>query len=143
MRVFFFLIIVILCACARVNVSSQVQQDPLLYKVENIESINDLSIVYASRQDTLYKILSLKDARQVSRCEKIKAGRYYSFRLHSRRKNLSTVNGQPIGPVNYRDIHCYTYADGTEKGTEVCIEPEKGIHDLYYADNLQGLCLIK
>ena len=108
------------------------------YKVYKIETINDYYLIYATKKDSLYKIVSKKES-STSNCTKIRLNNYYNFKLHSRRENAPTIGGVKLNPVNYLDVHCYMY----DKDTKICIDTKNGIYDLYYADNVKGLCFIK
>lgn len=108
------------------------------YKVYKIETINDYYLIYASKNDSLFKIVSKKDLSALN-CSKIRLNNYYNFKLHSRRENAPVINGVKMDPVNYLVINCYKY----DKDTEICIDAKNGIFDLYYADNVKGLCFIK
>ncbi|URC11861.1 hypothetical protein [Flavobacterium sp. B183] len=108
------------------------------YMVYKIDKENDYYLIYAKKKDSLYKIVS-KNESPISDCNKIKINNYYDFKLHSRRENSPTIGGIKLNPVNYLDIQCYTY----DKDTKICIDIKNGIFDLYYADNIKGLCFIK
>ena len=110
----------------------------LLTEVYKIDKENDYYLIYAKKKDSLYKIVS-KNESPISDCNKIKINNYYDFKLHSRRENSPTIGGIKLNPVNYLDIQCYTY----DKDTKICIDIKNGIFDLYYADNIKGLCFIK
>ncbi|WP_334126982.1 hypothetical protein [Empedobacter brevis] len=117
------------------NSSKQLSENKIEYKVDKIESLNNWNIIYLSRGYNKYKLVSLKTENK--ECHKIKEGKTYNFILHSRRENPPIINGIKLEPVNYLDLHCYAY----DNETEICIEPEKGINDLYSAENLNGLCI--
>jgi len=108
------------------------------YKVYKIETINDYYLIYAKKKDSLYKIVS-KNEPSISGCQKIKLNNYYNFKLHSRRENAPTIGGVKLNPINYLDVECYMY----DKDTKICIDAKNGIFDLYYAENVKGLCFIK
>jgi hypothetical protein len=63
------------------------------------------------------------------KCEKtISKGKYYKLQLIEKDTPLL---------MNYIDIQCYSFNDSTI----ICIEPKKGVFDLYYCSNLEGLCI--
>ncbi len=107
----------------------------LLYKVIKIDSINKWKIIYATRNDSLFKIVSKN--YENNNCAKIQKKHFYAFQLNSRKENAPEINGLKLKPVNYLDIECY----GFDENTRICIEPKKGIYDLYFAKNLKGLCI--
>jgi len=111
------------------------KKEELKYKVDKIEFLNNWNVIYLSRGYNKYKLISYKAENRG--CRKIKEGKKYNFILHSKKENPPVINGIKLDPVNYLDIHCYAY----DNETNICIEPEKGIDDLYSAENLKGLCL--
>jgi hypothetical protein len=138
MRTLFFLIPILICSCGNSKIISQ-KEDRLFFKVKKIDSINNWYIIYASKQDSLFKIVVKKEITTNINCSKIIRGQSYDFKLHSRKTNYPEINGIKINPGNSLDIACYTF----DENTNICIEPKKGIYDLYYAENLKGLCILK
>jgi hypothetical protein len=102
------------------------------YRVTKIDSINYFYLVYAQKKDSLYKIVSKKEAH--IDCKKIKVGVSYKFVLHSMRENAPIIGNIKIAPVNYADVNCYQF----DEKTKIC--KEEGIYDLYFVNNLHGLC---
>lgn len=137
MRKLFFLIIVLVSSCKNSKIANQT--NPFSYLVKKIDSKNNWNIIYASKQDSIFKIIVRKEAGIINDCEKIVVGGYYLFKLHSRKKDVPEINGIKIEPINNLDIQCYSY----DNETSICIEPQKGIFDLHHAENIKGLCLIK
>ncbi|MGV0923457.1 hypothetical protein [Empedobacter tilapiae] len=129
------LITIIIFVSISCNSSKKLLENELNYKVEKIESLNNWNIIYLNRGNSKYKLVSLK--KENRECNKIKVGKTYSFILHSRGENPPVINGIKLKPINYLDINCYSY----DSETEICIDPEKGINDLYSAENLNGLCI--
>ena len=105
------------------------------YKITKIDSINDWYVIYAKRGKNVYKIVSKKE-KNCSDSLKIKVGNAYKFHLISRKHNPLKIGNIVVKPQNSLDIQCYSY----DKDTEICIEIENGIYDLYNTDNLIGLC---
>ena len=132
---------ILLCICSVLTLLScstpkgiaQGQKEEPGYLIKKIKSKNSWHIIYAQKQDSLYKIVVGKD---------------YDLELKSRRENVPVINGVKLKPVNYLDVkspaydkegvECYSY----DEKTEICIEPKKGIYDLYYMDDLKGLCYL-
>ncbi|GGD64375.1 hypothetical protein GCM10011514_30430 [Emticicia aquatilis] len=137
MRKLLFLIIVLVSSCKNSKIANQTNQ--LSYLVKKIDSKNNWNIIYASKQDSIFKIIVRKEVGIINDCEKIVVGGYYLFKLHSRKKDVPDINGIKIEPINNLDIQCYSY----DNETSICIEPKKGIFDLHHAENIKGLCLIK
>ena len=68
------------------------------FKIEKIQSIRDNYIIYASRSDTLYKIISQKVFKRDA--QKIKEGKVYRLKIVSYFKNFypSIVNSLTVSP---------------------------------------------
>jgi hypothetical protein len=114
------------------------KNDNKSYLIKKIVSKNDWLVVYAEKQDSLFKIVVGNESSQPNNCKKIKVGETYFLNLKSRRKNAPEIGGVKLNPINYLDIECFAY----DENTEICIEPEKGIYDLYYTFNLKGYCYV-
>jgi len=128
----------ILMSCLSSNTSAQSDNNSD-YLIKKIKSKNSWLIIYAERQDTLYKIVVGKEDVANTKCRKIAVGKNYNLDLYSRRENAPEIGGVKLKPANYLDVQCYSY----DEKTEICIEPKKGIYDLYYTKDLKGLCYIK
>lgn len=100
--------------------------------VNRIDSIDNFYLIYVDKNDSLFKIVSQKE--MIVNCKKIKVGSKYNFVLRSIRNNAPTIGNIKIVPVNHLDTHCYQF----DTNTKIC--KEDGVHDLYFVDNLKGLC---
>lgn len=110
-----------------------------LYVIKSIDSVNNWYVILAVKRDSSYKIVVKKEKEHDAKCEKpIVVGQSYHLELHSRKNEAPVINGIKIKPVNYLDIQCYTY----DENTVICIEPQKGIYDLFHTSNIKGLCYI-
>lgn len=105
------------------------------YYVYKIDSINNYYLVYAEKNDSLFKIISEKTGNE--NCKIIKKKEYYSFELTSFRDNPPKLNGVSLIPINYLDVKCFMFNDSTE----ICFE--RKIHDFHFTKNLKGLCYIE
>lgn len=103
------------------------------YKVFKIDSINSYYLIYAEKNDALYKIVSKKEKESIF--NRIQVNHFYPFKLTSRRDNAAVINGVKLSPQNYLDIECYVYDDSTS----ICIERDS-INELHHASNIKGLC---
>jgi hypothetical protein len=108
-------------------------QDTTMYKVYKIDSINNYYLIYARRGNSLFKIVSEKI--RVEQCRCISQGNEYTFQLHS----MSHINGKPITPPASAMEVSGMYVDKT---TIINFEGDS-IRDLYYGDNIKGLCFTK
>lgn len=107
------------------------EQRSLGYKITKIDSVNNLYLIYANRNDSLFKIVSLN--QKSTNCTPLKINGIYPLTLHSRFEGKYAIKSQ------YSDFNIlYNYY-----GTFVSLEKERGIRDLFTADNLKGLCLCK
>src|SRR6218665_62905 len=127
----------ILFSCSSSNFLTQ-DKSASGYLIKKIRTKNSWYIIYAEKQDSLYKIVTGREKGNEN-CQKIVVGKYYNLELYSRRENAAVINGIKLKPVNQLDIECFEYDDKTQ----ICIEPKNGIYDLYYTRDLKGLCYLK
>ena len=99
----------------------------LKFTVTKIDSTKRLYVIYAKKLDTLYKIISHKDSSS-SDCVRIKVGKSYNLNIKSVFANSASL----------LHINAYKYENDVvrigDKGT---------LWDLFYCDNLKGLCYNK
>lgn len=105
-----------------------------LYKVFKLDSINDWYLIYALRKDTVYKIVSHKENNQD--CELIRVGSKYKLSLKSMTEVAPVINGVKMVPMNYLDIS-HMFDENT------AIRVDNGSYDLYFTDNIKGLCFVR
>jgi hypothetical protein len=134
------MIFVLLCSCVDSKDSNNTSHSGSLYLIKAIDSVNKWYTIYATRNDSSYKIVVKKAEHQNLECKRmIMVGQSYKFVLSSRKNEVPEINGVKIKPVNSHDIQCYSYDDSTN----ICIETKKGIYDLYHTPNIRGLCYIE
>lgn len=134
------LILAMLCSCASSRIQKNMSQSDSLYLVKKIDSINNWYTIYAAKNDSSFKIIVKKQDHQNLQCKRmIRVGQLYNLVLHSRKNEVPEINGVKIKPVNSLDIQCYTY----DEATSICIEPKKGIYDLFHTPDIKGLCYLK
>lgn len=104
------------------------------YYVYKIDSIDNYYLVYAKKQDAIFKIVSKKET--LKKCDLIKINNSYHFDLYAD-SSVPLITGEIIAPVSYYDVVCHVL----ENGTEICTDGKNGIYDLYYVRNLKGLCI--
>ena len=119
-------------ACCKKNFNSKFDNDS--YKIKKIDSINNWNLIYATKNDSVYKIVVKKDLKYKSNT-KIRINNYYKLKLTSKKENVPTVNGIKISPVNNLDVQCYDF----DEVTKICLELDKGIYDLYLTESIRGL----
>ena len=130
---------VLLCSCADSKTLSNMPKSDSLYLIKSIDSVNNWYTIYATKNDSSYKIVVKKGNHQNLECKRvITVGQSYNLILHSRKNEAPEINGVKIKPVNSPDVQCYTY----DETTNICIEPKKGIYDLYHTPGIKGLCYI-
>jgi hypothetical protein len=105
------------------------------YLLKEIQKKNTWYILYAEKKDTLYKIISRDENPPKERSEKLLIGNYYTFQLQSYYEK-TRINGALI-PVGFTGCHKF------DRETAICLEPQKGIFDLYFASNLKGIYFLK
>ncbi|MBT9395068.1 hypothetical protein KLP40_18015 [Hymenobacter sp. NST-14] len=108
------------------------------YKVARIDSIKSVYLIYARRNDTLFKIVSDKETPKS--CANIRPGQYYKFQLRSLLFTDLTPAEQAKYPgLKSLDTHHMGGLDYDGKGLVIKLEGDS-IRDLYYAKNISGLC---
>jgi hypothetical protein len=132
------LIFTLLNCCAGSRAVTNTTQSDSSYLVTAIDSINNWYTIYATRGDSVYKIVAKKDPQNLGCKRTITIGQSYNLVLHSRKNETPEINGVKVKPVNSLDVQCYTY----DENTNICIEQKKGIFDLYHTPNIKGLCYI-
>ena len=108
------------------------RNDSLEYKVYKLDSINNYYIIYAKREYSFYKIISRKES--TINCAIISVGKTYKFNLNS----FLVVNGHRIIPANQINELSGWRVDSV---TTIKFENDL-IRDLFYADNIKGLCYL-
>ncbi|BDD02926.1 hypothetical protein AUTU_04090 [Aureibacter tunicatorum] len=111
-----------------------------VYTIEKIKSKKSFNIIYASNNDNIYKIIVKKNKKYKGDI-RIKVGRSYKLDIKTQRESAEEKVSSPdqvklLPPINYLDLSpCREY----EGGSEICIEPDKGIYTLYLTDDIIGL----
>jgi hypothetical protein len=104
------------------------------FLIREIVSQRKYYIIYAEKNDSLFKIVSDKSTINVAECNKIVVGNLYNLYLCS---NIPRVNGIKVLPANYLDV----VSPFTPGQTVWSIEPDKGIFDTYHTIDIIGLCI--
>ena len=127
------------CSCRSSGViNSSVARNSEGYLIEKIKSVNNWYVIYASKGDSLFKII-VKNEKVTACRQKVAVGGYFSLSLHSVGRQLYSIDGKPVQMMSYLEIQCHVYDDKTE----FCTEPKKGIYDLYNTNDIVGLCYVK
>lgn len=105
----------------------------LCYTVEKIKKINDsIYIIYASRNDSIFKIASYYDGNSKN-CTKLKKRSKFRAKLFSLLKEIEVkFNMMPNYGISFRFY-----------GVPISREPEKNIDDVYVSNEINGCYLIK
>ena len=106
----------------------------ITYTVYKIDSVNSYYLIYATRENNRYKIVSKKTTNVCS--NKILINGKYPFKLSPTLSNR-TVAGKVLLPQNTLLVNCFSYDDSTR----VCLE-DNMVRELYRAENIKGLCFI-
>jgi len=139
MRLLTIIFLIIICSCGNTKKINNELKNDSTYLINKIDSLNSWNIIYATKQDVTYKIIVHKEDVDTKACKKIIVGKYYELNLNSRKNNVLEIDGVKVSPINNLDVNCYTYDDMTE----ICIEPKKGINDLYHTEDIKGFCYVK
>jgi hypothetical protein len=122
-------------SCAETG-KTNTQHDLNSYLIKKIRKQNDWFIIFANKHDSTFMIVSKRPETVNQNLGKIKIGEYYNLKLTS---IIPVIHGVKLIPINYLDFS----GINLDKKTVVNINPEKGIYDIYSADNLTGLFLLK
>lgn len=109
------------------------------YRIDKIDSINNWYLFYASRQDSLFKIVIEKGDGAKKCKQKVKVGGVYNLLLESILNKPLIIDGKKIVVMNPMDVSCRSF----DEQTYICIDPKKGIYDLYYTKNIVDRCYVK
>lgn len=106
------------------NASSQTQ---LGYKILEIDSsTQSIYLIYAERNDSVIKIVSTYEG-SVTLCNPIKLGERYDFKVESALGNR----------VQKNEVSIFRF-----KGKEIKLGDRGTVWDLFYSENLNGLCFV-
>ncbi|PSL25868.1 hypothetical protein CLV42_11273 [Chitinophaga ginsengisoli] len=126
------LVLTLITSCASrtyLDTGREKDYDPTwVYKVYKVDSIGSWNLIYVKHEGCRYKILSHKEI----------AGGGIMIRKHGRYNLI--LHSRIYGPRAGSGVSCFNL-DNTS--TVVCLERNKGIFDLLYAENLKGLYLIE
>jgi len=142
MKYFIVVIIlqIILYGCAAHKKINGAREGHSSYLITKIDSINSWYTIYATKKDSVYKIIVKKDGLGNPNCKKIiQVGISYQLNIFPINHQPPVINGIKVQPMNYLDIHSYGYDESTSIG----IEPEKGIYILHHTPDIAGLCYIR
>lgn len=106
------------------------------YTIKEIQKKNSWYIIYAEKRDTLYKIVSKIENNVLGDHEMIRIGFSYNIEIHSYKDSAPSIGGIKVDPVGFTG--CYQF----DTKTNICLEPQKGIYDLYIPSNLKGIYLM-
>ena len=99
-----------------------------LFRIKSISEKKHVYIIYAERNDSVFKILSERNEynRNIE-CAKIKTNKYYKLEIRATLPSRSIASGLAVSQLSYNGL---------------IIKVEKKSHNtLYVVDNLDGLCL--
>ncbi|MES2545738.1 MAG: hypothetical protein V4548_12700 [Bacteroidota bacterium] len=123
-KIIIFIVFTII-ACGKKQTATNINEYDL-YKIKRIDLINNVYIIYASKPDSLFKIVSVKN--EFNDCKKIEVGKSYHFLLKTAFFNKKTLP-LDIGGLNFHDV-------------TVTLEGDS-IRDIFTSGNLKGLCYEK
>jgi hypothetical protein len=83
------------------------------------------------------KVVSKVEENLDDSCKEIVIGNSYYFDLKSNKQNAPTIKNVKLDPSGYTG--CYQF----DSETSICLEPDKGIFDLFFTENLKGVCYLK
>lgn len=129
--------IALFLSCTSTKKAMTVSNSNTNYLIKKIDKKNTWYIIYAERKDTIFKIVSYAENKVDKYCKKIVVGECYELDLKSKKENAPVIGGIKLDPVGYTG--CYEF----DKVTIICLEPKRGIYDLFYTNDLKGICYLK
>lgn len=111
---------------------SAIKKD-FIFNIQKIDSLNNFYILYASKNNKLYKIIEEK--KYSATCNVIKVGSNQYLNLRSILNQPIMIDSVTFSSSNSLNVNCFTF----DKETIIC--KEEGIYDLYQALNMEGLCI--
>lgn len=135
--IYLLALIMLLSSCSSTKKPIVVSDRDTSYRIKKINRNNSWYIIYAERKDTLFKIVSYAEDGINEGYKKIVVGGKYDFELKSKKENAPIIGGVKLDPVGYTG--CYQF----DKETTICLEPKRGIYDLFYTNDLKGIYYLK
>ena len=123
MKYLFLLIFIITSSCSVIN-----RNYANVYTIQSIDSIDNFYLIYARKNDSIFKIVSRKQSYN-SKGNEILIGRKYCLSLQPR-----IIKGSKYSSMNYWDTGCFNYGDSTT----ICLE-ENCVPNLYTTEDIKGL----
>ena len=133
----YLLVSAILFSCSSTKKAKTVSDSNTKYHIKKIGKKNSWYIIYAERKGALFKIVSHEESIVDESCKKIVVGGKYDLELKSKKDNAPIIGRIKLAPVGYTG--CYEF----DKETTICLEPKRGIYDLFYTSDLKGICYLK
>ena len=99
------------------------------YKICKIDSLSTVYLIFVSRRDSLFEIISLKPKKAMLNCSRIKTGQFHLLCLKS------VIYSDKIQSSNRLLVTQYNFY-----GTYISNENSPR-RDLYQSSNIQGLCI--
>jgi hypothetical protein len=122
-----FVITITFCAPLR-----STQDQAHHYTVSRLDSIGNFYLIYAMRNDSIFQIASGKT--RSTNCDPLEVNGKYVFKLKSR-IFIGEVNGTKITRATNDLVKCI----GLDRVTTVCFD-DNCVQDLFYTENIAGLC---
>lgn len=110
------------CSSGNQEATGSLNHTDTSYEVYRIDSVNNYYVIYISRKDTNYKVISKKQFSE--NCRRIKNGKYYDFELTSLSIEINTPG--------------FAECLWVDSITKICLE--NSIVDLKVSKNVKGLC---
>lgn len=128
-----YLFVLLIFFCSSIGTAQVIREKPdYLLKINRVNDIKSYYIIYAQRNDSIFKIISKKQENTNNPCEKIEIGKSYLLNLKVIFPHDSIFGFKIMNPLDVRGMEL-------EGGVSVIIEEESHCK-IYEAENLNGLC---
>jgi hypothetical protein len=129
MRLFFALAIICVFSGCHNSTASDT------YQVVRIDSVGNYLVIYANKNDSIFKVITKKVSEQ--NCRRIKINGTYDFRLKSifGDNNLKLGDGV-LHPKSDLHVGCISF----DSATMICYSEKGIVRDLFFDENMKGSC---
>ena len=104
------------------------------YRITKVDSTGNYYLIYALRNDSLFKIVSKKNGQKD--CKSIMINNSYDLQLRSDFSDVP-LNDGTFSAKRSLLVSCFGY----DSVTTICYDSDC-VRDLFHSDNISGLCVV-
>ena len=120
-----------------IKLSTNCREKDKQYKVKSVsKKKNNVVVVYAERNDSVFKIVSLYSGKKyVDKSKRLKKGKLFSANLVSRRSTIEEAFNIKMLPS--LEVTYFVFNDVPIR----IVELKKNVTDIYFSDDIDGMYL--